>query len=78
MELPPAMPFTCHVTTVLAKFWTMASNLWRWLTARVAEVGKSKTGSWTLTSMVMAFDGSASGVAVMRIGFGDGTTVGAV
>ncbi len=51
--LPPAMPPACHVTFVFALPVTLAVNICRWLTARVAEVGESEMLA-VLVSVTMA------------------------
>jgi hypothetical protein len=80
VALPPAMPFTVHVTAVLAVPVTVATNCWVPLVTSVALAGETltATGGATVTAAVPDFVESATLVALTVTVAGVGTAAGAV
>jgi hypothetical protein len=79
LALPPAIPFTSHVTSVFAEPVTLAWNPVVPPSGTFTDVGDIVT--WTfgciVTIVVVALEGSASGVAVTMMEFGEGALAGA-
>jgi hypothetical protein len=80
VELHPAIPFTSHVTLVSAEPETCAVNACVAPSATLTFCGFTLTVicPWIVTITVAAFDGSATGVAVIVTTLGDGARLGAV
>ena len=74
LELPPAMPFTCHVTAVFDVFCTVAVNVFVVFTLTVAVAGETETltGGVIVTLAVPTAEESAALVACIATvaGFG--------
>jgi hypothetical protein len=80
LELPPAIPFTCHAMTAPGAMQSEAVNVWDAPTVTLADAGEiAFTAAHEIVTVAVAlFDGSATLVATTETGPCGGGLAGAV